>query len=111
MVGAAYPEGSLAGRSFPRARVVMPCRLSWSGSDVFALTRDLSYSGIALSLSDDAELKPGEKAHLHFPNRITLEVIAVHTRHEPARLVAGFKVAAIEGGTDHWKDLIDTVER
>ena len=78
---------------------------------MFALTRDLSYSGIALSLSDDTELNFEEKAHLHFSNQITLEVVAVHARREPTRLVAGFKVATIEAGAEQWKGLIHTVER
>ena len=107
----AFPGKSLEGRALPRVRVVMPCMLSWPGSDVIARTRDLSYSGIALVLPDDTRLKIQieEKAHIRISNRITLEVVTVHSCREQARLVAGFKVITIERGAEQWKALIDTV--
>ena len=105
------PYGSFSGRSLPRAPVVMPCRLSWAGVDALAITRNLSPSGLALSLSETIPLKMKEKAQIHLHNRITLQVVPVHARHEPGRLVAGFKVATIEKGAQEWNDLVAKVER
>ena len=110
MGGVAVSGKSLEGRVLPRTRVVMLGRLSWPGSHIVAHTRDLSDSGIALSLPEDTDLILMEKAHLHMANQITLQLIAIHKRREPARLVAGFQAAAIEEGAEHWKDLIDTIE-
>ena len=104
------PQGSFSGRSLPRAPVVMPCRLSWAGVDALAITRNLSPTGLALSLSETIPLKMKEKAQIHLHNRITLQVVPVHARHEPGRLVAGFKVATIEKGAQEWNDLVAKVE-
>ena len=102
---------SSEGRALPRTRVVMLCRLSWPGSHIVAHTRDFSDSGVALFLPEDTDLNLREKAHLHMANQITLQLIVVHKRREPARLVAGFQIAAIEEGAEQWNDLIDAVER
>jgi len=106
-----FSEGSFSGRSIPRAQVVMPCRLSWAGVEASAIIRDLSPAGLALSLSETTPLNMKEKAQLHLRNRITLQVVLVHARHEPGRLVAGFKVATIEEGAQEWSDLVEKVER
>ena len=111
MGGVAVLGKSLEGRALPRTRVVMLCRLSWPGGHIVAHTRDLSDSGIALSLPDDTDLILMEKAHLHMANQITLQLIAIHKRREPARLVAGFQVVSIEEGAEQWKDLLDAVEQ
>jgi len=52
-----------------------------------------------------------EQARIHLQNRITLQAIPVHTRHEPGKLVAGFKVATIEQGAQEWNILVGKVER
>jgi uncharacterized lipoprotein YbaY len=87
----------------------MPCRLSWSGVDIIALTRDVSHGGMALSLSDNTEgtIRIREKGHLHISKQITLQLVAIHLRREPARLVAGFQIVTIEEGAEQWKDLVD----
>jgi hypothetical protein len=85
-------------------------RLSWPGSHIVAHTRDVSDSGVALFLPEDTDLNLRETAHLHMANQITLQLIVVHKRREPARLVAGFQIAAIEEGAEQWNDLIDAVE-
>jgi hypothetical protein len=86
-------------------------RLSWPGGHIVAHTRDLSDSGVALSLPEDTDLNLMEKAHLRMANQITLQLIVIHKRREPARLVTGFQIAAIEEGAEPWKDLIGAVER
>src|SRR5438552_16646121 len=96
MDSAGFSQESFSGRSVRRVQVVMSCRLSWPGVEVVALTRDLSPTGLALSLSDASALTMKEQARIHLQNRITLQAIPVHTRHEPGKLVAGFKVATIE---------------
>ena len=106
-----FSEGSFSGRSIPRAQVVMPCRLSWAGVEASAIIRDLTPAGLGLSLSEAIPLKMKEKAQLHLRDRITLQVVPVHARHEPGRLVAGFKVATIEKGAQEWNDLVAKVER
>ena len=110
MGGVALLGKSLEGRALPRTRVVMLCRLSWPGGHIVVHTRDLSDSGIALFLPEDTDLNLRETAHLHMANHITLQLIVVHTRREPGRLVGGFQIAAIEEGAEQWKDLIDTIE-
>ena len=111
MDSAGFSQESFSGRSVPRVQVVMSCRLSWSGVEVVALTRDLSPTGLALSLSDASALTMKEQARIHLQNRITLQAIPVHTRHEPGKLVAGFKVATIEQGAQEWNILVGKVER
>jgi hypothetical protein len=110
MGGVAVLGKSLKGRVLPRTRVVMLSRLSWPAGHLVAHTRDLSDSGVALFLPEDTDLNLMEKAHLHMANQITLQLIVVHKRREPARLVAGFQVVSIEEGAEQWKDLIDTIE-
>ena len=111
MAKSADSRRSYSGRSVRRVQVVMSCRLSWPGVEVVALTRDLSPTGLALSLSETTALTMKEKARIHLQNRITLQAIPVHTRHEPGKLVAGFKVATFEQGAQEWNDLVDKVER
>jgi len=89
----------------------MPCRLSWPGVDVIALITNLSPAGLALSLSENTKLAMKEKARIDLPNGITLQVVPVHARQEPRRLVAGFKVATIERGVQQWNDLLEKVEK
>jgi len=89
----------------------MPCRLSWAGVDAFAITRNLSPTGLALSLAETTPLKMEVKAQIHLHNQITLQVVPVYARREPGRLVAGFKVATIEEGAKEWNDLVAKVER
>ncbi len=107
----AFSQGSFSGRSLPRAQVVMPCRLSWPGVDVIALITNLSPAGVGLSLSEDIKLEMKEKARLDLPNGITLQVVPVHARQEPRRLVAGFKVATIERGAQEWEALLHKAEK
>ena len=111
MDSAGFSQESFSGRSVPRVRVVMPCRLSWPGGELFALTKDLCLTGLALSLSETTALTMKEQARIHLQNRITLQAFPVHARHEPGRLVAGFKVATIEQGAQEWNDLVGKVER
>lgn len=89
----------------------MPCRLSWPGVEQAALIRNLSPAGVGLSLSENTNLEMKKTTHLHLFNQITLQVVPVHARHEPGRLVAGFKVASIERGAKEWNDLLGKVER
>lgn len=107
----AFSQKSLEWRALLRARVVMMCRLSWPGGHIVAHTRDLSPSGIALFLPENTQLNLQETAHIHMANQITLQVVVVHLRHEPARLVAGLQIVTIEEGAEQWKDLIYTRER
>lgn len=96
-----------AGRRFQRRQLLRPCRLSWPGRELFASTRDLSSSGVALTLSEDTDLKMKETAHIQFPNGIALRAVLVHARHEREHLIAGFQVEAIERGEQEWRDLYD----
>ena len=111
MAGVGVSGQSLSGRSSPRAQVTMPCRVSWPGVEVVALTRDLSPEGLAVSLSDDAALEGKEKVHIYLHERIALQAVPVHSRREPGRLVAGFKVHRIKQGAREWNQLIDGLQR
>ena len=102
---------SFSGRSVRRVPVVMSCRLSWPGVEVVAFTRDLSPTGLAVSLSETSALTMKEAARIHLQNRITLQAVPVYARQEPGRLVAGFKVAKIERGAQEWSDLVDDARR
>ena len=109
-----FPSTSMAegllGRLYPRRRHSAPCRLTWQERQILGTTIDVSYSGLALSLSGEAELS-GEGEVLiqissHIPDAVTLRAHPVYIhRQQGENKRIGFKLASIERGEEHWHTL------
>jgi hypothetical protein len=82
----------------------------WQERQFLGTIIDVSYSGLALSLSGEAELS-GEGAVLiqipsHIPNAVTLQAHPVYIhRQQGEHKRVGFKLARIERGEEHWHTL------
>ena len=111
----------LLGRLYPRRRHSAPCWLTWQERQIPGTIIDVSYAGLALSLSGEAELSgEGEaliKIPLPIPDAVTLLPVyipdAVTLRARPVYIHpqqgenkrVGFKLASIESGEEHWHTL------
>lgn len=100
----------LSGRLYPRRRHAAPCRLTWQARQFLGTIIDVSYSGLALSLSGEAELSgEGEvliQIPIHIPDAVTLRAHPVYIHHQQGENKrVGFKLASIERGEEHWHTL------
>jgi len=103
-------EEGLLGRLYPRRRHAAPCRLTWQEQQILGTTIDVSYSGLALSLSGEAELSGEEEVliqiSIHIPDAVTLRAHPVYIHHQQGENKrVGFKLASIERGEEHWHTL------
>ena len=95
---------------YPRRRLSAPCRLTWQKRQILGTIIDVSYSGLALSLSGKAELSGEGEVHIqilfHIPDAVTLRAHPVYIhRQQGENKRVGFKLASIESGEEHWHTL------
>ena len=91
-------------REFPRRHVYMPCRLAWQNDLVSGTTVDVSYTGVAVSLSRAEEVR-WKEALIHIPDGTVLRALPVHVQHRVASQRTGFKIVLIESGGLEWGKL------
>jgi len=93
----------LLGRLYPRRRHSVPCRLTWQERQILGTMIDVSYSGLALSLSGEAQVSVEREVLIHIPDAITLRARPVYIHHQQGEdKRVGFKLASIERGEEHW---------
>lgn len=96
----------LLGRLYPRRKHSVPCRLTWQERQILGTMIDVSYSGLALSLSGEAQLSVEREVVIHIPDAITLRARPVYIHHQQGEdKRVGFKLASIERGEEHWHSL------
>ena len=96
----------LIGREYPRRRLSAPCRLTWQERQILGTMIDVSHSGLALSVSGEAQLSAVGEVLIHIPGSITVRARPVYihpTQGEDKRI--GFKIASVERGEEHWHSL------
>jgi hypothetical protein len=98
----------LSGRSYPRRRHSAPCRLTWQERQILGTLIDVSYAGLALSLSGEAQLSGTGEVLIHIPDAITLRArpVYIHPQQGKDKRV-GFELESIERGEEHWHTLCD----
>jgi hypothetical protein len=93
----------------------------WQERQIRGTIIDVSYSGLALSLSGEAELRVEREVliqvpfHIpdavtllpvHIPDAVTLRAHPVYIHHQQGENKrVGFKLASIESGEEHWHTL------
>jgi hypothetical protein len=100
----------LSGRLYPRRRHSAPCRLTWQERQFLGTIIDVSYSGLALSLSGEAELSGEGEVLIQIStpihDAVTLRAHPVYIHHQQGENKrVGFKLASIERGEEHWHTL------
>ena len=96
----------LLGREYPRRRLSVHCLLTWQERQILGTMIDASYSGLALSVSSEAQLSAVGEVLIHIPGAITVRARPVYihpTQGEDKRV--GFKIASIERGEERWHSL------
>ena len=111
----------LLGRLNPRRRHSAPCRLTWQERQILGTIIDVSYAGLALSLSGEVELNDEGEVLIqipigipdavtllpvHTPDAVTLRArpVYIHPQQGEKKRV-GFKLASVERGEEHWHTL------
>ena len=96
----------LSGREYPRRTLSFPCRLTWQERQILGTMIDVSYSGLALLVSGEAQLSAVGEVLINITGSITLRARPVYinpTQGEVKRV--GFKIANVERGEEHWHSL------
>lgn len=93
-------------RRYPRVQVILPCRVSWPGHEGYGTTRDLSVSGIGVTLPPSCKVRMQDQASIHLPGGIGLGVHPVYCRQESRSCIVGFEVENIHQGELEWQHLI-----
>jgi PilZ domain-containing protein len=99
-----------SGRLYPRRRHSATCWFTWQERQFLGTIINVSYAGLALSLSGEAELGgEGEviiQIPIHAPKPVTLRAHQVYChRQQGENKRVGFKLASIESGEEHWHAL------
>ena len=96
----------LSGREYPRRTLSVPCRLTWQERQILGTMIDVSYSGLALLVSGEAQLSAVGEVLINITGSIALRARPVYinpTQGEVKRV--GFKIANVERGEEHWHSL------
>src|SRR2546427_11467047 len=96
----------LLGREYPRRRLSVHCLLTWQERQILGTMIDASYSGLALSVSSEAQFSAVGEGLIHIPGAITgrARPVYIHpTQGEDKRV--GFKIGGIKRGWERWREI------